>query len=124
MPAEYTIDKQRRIILSRIYGEISDEEILQHRAELQSDPNFKPEFDQLNDYSEYTGNVSADTLRKMANTRSFEEGSRRALVVSSKFTFGMGRMYQLSIRDPGEDFQVFHELKLAREWLGLDEPSE
>ena len=120
MPASYSIDPEHRFVMSRIWGEVTDDEVDQHNERLRSDPLFDPTYRQLADMSDVTLNlVSAGNVKDTARDQYFAPGTRRALLVSDDTTFGLCRMYATYAESLGQVVSVFRERKEAEEWLGL-----
>jgi hypothetical protein len=122
MPAGYTIDLERSLVLSRGWGVLTDRELLAHVRALTADPRFAQNFCQLGDLRDVTDvQITAATIREMVRLNPFWAGARRALVVTSDVVFGMARMYQ--IRDESPD-----ELEIFRKWMapfsGLESTTE
>src|SRR4026207_1259133 len=83
MPASYSIDPEQRFVMSRFWGEVTNDEVDQHNERLRSDPLFDPTYRQLADMGDGTLNlVSADNVKETARDQYFAPGTRRALLVS------------------------------------------
>ena len=122
MPATYAIDAERKLVLSRIWGTPTDEEILAHGQRLRADPGFRPHFRQLLDLTELKAiTISSQKVRQASRDQFFAPGVRRALVANSDATFGMARMYALASQAEGQTVEVFREFDAATAWLGLEE---
>jgi hypothetical protein len=106
--------------MSRIWGEVTNDEVDQFNERLRSDPLFDPTYRQLADMSDVTLNlVSADNVQETARDQYFAPGTRRALLVSDDTTFGLCRMYATYAESLGQVVSVFRERKEAEKWLGL-----
>ena len=119
MKVRYSIDKQRRLILSTAEGLITVADIRDHQDRLLADPDFDPSFDQLIDTTPMTRfDVSADEARVLALRRVFSSESRRAFVATEPHIFGLGRMMEI-YREGLEyaDVRVFYSMYEALEWL-------
>jgi len=122
MPASYAIDTARRLVLSRIWGAPTEEEILDHGRRLRADPCFQPDFRQLLDMSELKEIlISPRNVRQAARDQFFSPGARRALVAPSDAAFGMARMYALASEVEGQTIEVFRDFSAAEAWLGVEE---
>jgi len=116
MPAWYTIDKQRRLVLSAASGVFSlAADALSHHEKLTNDPDFDPSFSQIADFTQVTRfELSADDIQLLAQNGLFSANSRRALVASSEVAFGLARMYGTLRELSGESgVHVFHTLDEA-----------
>ena len=119
MPATYEIDTERKLVLSRIWGAPSDDEILAHGERLRVDPDFRADFRQLLDMTELKEiRISSERVRQASRDQFFSPGVKRAVVAHSDVAFGMARMYALSSQAEGQTIEVFRELAEATAWLG------
>ena len=122
MPASYAIDTERRLVLSRIWGSPTEDEILDHGRRLRADPSFQPDFRQLLDMSELKEIlINPGSIRQAARDQFFSPGTRRALVAHSDATFGMARMYALASQVEGQTIEVFRDSCAAEAWLGIEQ---
>ncbi len=120
MPVTYTIDPERKLVLSQIWGAATETEVLEHNRRLRGDPLFDPNYQQLADMSGVTEVLlSANTVKETARDSFFAPGVRRAFVASGDGTFGMARMFALHAESLGQVVQVFRDRRAAEEWLGL-----
>jgi len=120
MPGAYTIDPVRSIVLSRAWGVVTDRDLLAHVRALAADARFRPHFSQLADIRGAADvAVSSSGIKDLAKLNPFGAGARRAVVVDRDVIFGMARMYQM-MREPSTDeVEIFRDLDLALEWLGI-----
>jgi len=115
MPADHRIDLNDRIVYSRAWGILSDEDLLSNNVA--ADPAFAPDLRQLYDLTDVTEiAVTAAGLRALAATSRFAPTARRAIVVSSDVVFGMSRMYAI-ISGHEEWVRVFRDRAAALAWL-------
>ena len=122
MPATYAIDTEQKLVLSRISGAPTEDEILDHGKRLRADPCFQPDFRQLLDMSELDEiRISTQKVRQAARDQFFSPGARRALVAHSNAQFGMARMYAIASEGEGQTIEVFREFCSAKAWLGVKE---
>ena len=122
MPATYEIDRQKRLITSRLWDPVTDREVFDHNKLLRSDPQFDPTYQQLVDL---TGVSEVIVTTSMINETSldqfFEPGTRRAMVAVDDAVYGMARMFALRAESVGQTIEVFRDLRRARDWLGISE---
>lgn len=122
MPAAFTIDPSRRLVLSRGWGVLTDRELVAHVHALSADPRFRPDLHQLVDFLGVTDvRVTASGVREMTGLNPFGAGARRALAVSSDVAYGMARMYQIMRSDAADVVEIFRDIDSALEWLGVAE---
>ena len=117
MPADNRIDRSERIVYSRAWGIVTDEDLADNRAALFADPAFEPGLAQFYDFTDVTEfKVSSMALLHLSLTSRFAPTARRAVAVSSDLVFGMARMYAiLSARE--EVIQVVRDRPSAVQWL-------
>ena len=122
MPAEYTIDKARRMVFSEAYGPITDQEVLAHQDKLRDDPDFDPGFSQLIDSTNVTkaDDLSTDAIYKLARRNPFGEGSQRAFVASNRLLYIMFHVFQTITEEHSDEIVVFKDLTEARRFLELE----
>lgn len=120
MPSSYEIDVPRRLVITRIWGVATDEDVLGHNRRLRADPLFDPSFRQLADMSDITQTlVSTDTINQVSRGTLFTPGTQRAFVSSQDLVFGLLRKYELQADNWGQTVRVFRSRKEAEDWLGL-----
>ena len=120
MPVVYKIDPSNRIVFTRGFGVVADEELLLHNIDLKADPGFDPTFNQLVDFTEAKDvDILFETIQNIARKRIFALSSRRAIVVNTSLKFGFARMFQNLRMPEDENIRVFWNLAEARQWLGL-----
>ena len=99
MPADFDLDRSRRIVHSRVWGPVTDGELLSHMSRIQGlldsgvlDPSWAHVYD-LSE-SDMSG-VSAAAVRRLAEGSPWPAGTVRVLVGPLDVQFGLARMYQL-----------------------------
>lgn len=119
MNVRYSIDQQRRLILTTAEGRVSFDDIRTHQDRLLADPDFDRSFDQLIDTTAATKfEITADEARVLAMRRVLSPESRRAFVALAPHIFGLGRMME-AYRD-GQNYaavQAFYSMDEALKWL-------
>mgnify|MGYP006310467065 FL=1 len=116
------IIKSRKLVITRVEGTLTLEELILKQGEILFDPDFDPDFDHLFDMSGVSEveDISTTELRKVSSVRVFSDLSRRAVVAPGDFEFGLSRMYEVFSRSTEENFSVFRTLDEAMEWLEKD----
>jgi len=120
MPYSYVIDKDRRLVISTVWGEITLETIMGHQTALAQEPAFDPQFRQLADFTGVTKVLlNSDEIRTAATRRVFSSGSRRAIVTATPEVFGLARMFAtyLELYGGALDLHVFTDKEEALHWL-------
>jgi len=81
MPANYVIDKERRLVISTATGVVTAEECKQHQDRLVNDPDFDPTYNQILDFTgASTIGLNDEILRFLAVRHVFHAPSRRAFL--------------------------------------------
>ena len=127
MPASFTIDPERRLVLSRGWGVLVDDDLRGTQRGLRAAPEFAPDFRQLWDFTAVTQvRVTGEGLRGLALQSPFRRDARRAIVVASDVAFGMVRMYELVSDRDSRYFRIFRDVATAMQWLERegDDPRE
>jgi hypothetical protein len=120
LPASYTIDPERKLVVTRIWGAATEDEIFDHGQRLRNDPQFRPDFRQLVDMSDLTEiRVGSELVRNASRDQFFSPGARRAIVANSEAAFGMARMYAIASEETGQTIEVFRDMDAAEAWLDL-----
>lgn len=118
MSISYTIDPIRRLVLVRLWGVLTAAELEDHYARLAADPAFDPTFWRLTDGRETVRFDATPTeVQRAAEGHLFAAGTRRAIVVSTDYQFGMARMFSTFAENTGQQVEVFRDLEAAEAWL-------
>lgn len=121
MPASYTIDTARRVVLSRLCGVLTLADLAALRARLRADPAADRAFDRLADCRGLTRmDVSAQDVKQLADGPAPRSDTRLAIVADTAAAYGLARMYQMH-REGKEAVEVFRDLDDAQAWLGLND---
>jgi hypothetical protein len=117
----YKIDQERRIVLTRAWGELTTRQLFDVMSEMLLDPRFDPSYRSLGDLRDVTRiTVDAMATAQAAASPVFAEGARRAIVATSDEAFGMARMFASFSERAGQYVRVFRDMGLARAWLDLE----
>jgi hypothetical protein len=83
MPVVLKIDPQRQVVYSAFYGKLSEEEVVGHGRLIAADPDFKPHFSEIVDFSAVTeADISDATLGALAANPSLYDDSVLHIVVA------------------------------------------
>jgi hypothetical protein len=124
MPVRFVIHKEQRLVITTGEGRLTFDEVKAHQDRLLNDPDFDPDFNQLLDATAVTTMVASEAqVRTVAERKLFSPTSRRAFVVASTFTYGMGRMLQTynEMSDAASPISIFGDRASALKWLGIAE---
>lgn len=121
MPVSYTIDVERKLVISRAWGAMTDDDVRDHARLLRADPLFDPTYSQLLDMTGISKDLVHTNTKQESSSygQLFATGVRRAWVASSDYTFGMARMYAVAAERLGQTIGVFRTREEAEKWLGL-----
>ncbi len=120
MPATYRLDLSRRLVWSRAWGILRDDELAAHSRTLRADPQFAPEFSQIQDLTAVERfELTPAGLQIVAWLNPFGPGARRAVVGPTDVGFGLARMHQGMRGDNGDELNVFRDIPAALRWLEL-----
>jgi hypothetical protein len=124
MPIDFTIDKERKVLVACARGELSDADLLDYGQRLLDDPEIKQADHELVDLTDVSSGslISAEGVRELARFWRGEydriAAGKLAIVAPSDLAFGLGRMYQM-LRDDGPDrIRIFRDMEEAWDWLG------
>ncbi len=121
MPCRYVIDKDRRLVVTTAWDCVTFADAKQHQEQLNADPTFNRNFNQLIDATAVTQvDASSEEIRILAARSIFSPTSRRAIVANQPAIFGIGRMLQayFNMTVGGEQVNVFYGRDEALKWLG------
>jgi hypothetical protein len=123
MTVRHSIDKQGRLVLSTAEERVTFDDVRGHQDRLLADPDFDATFDQLFDTTRATKvDISGEEARTLAQRRIFSPKSRRAIVATKSYIFGLGRMVEIYHEDlEYAEVEVFHSMDEALRWLGREE---
>ena len=126
MPITYFIDEDLGAVFTTASDVLTEDELLEHKRKVISDPKFKPGFVELSDVRFISDlAISASGLERFVEIDNADserlEGFKLAIVVSGALEFGMGTMYEMMSREQDRNVRIFRDLGLAREWLQIPE---
>ena len=124
MPISYRIDVERNLVLTTGSGTLTDNDIIQFKARLLQDPDFKPGMKELSDIRgidqlDITPSGVQAMVQQDARNSAEVASHKLALVVSKEVAYGMARMYQTLTQSNIETVGVFRDIDEARAWLQL-----
>jgi hypothetical protein len=118
MSLSYTIDANRRLIIVRAGGVLTERDVNRTRERLRQDPGFDPEFDQLFDARDVEDvALSKAGMARLADTSILAPAVRRAFVAATTLQYGMARMFTAVSEQRQHVTQVFRRLDEAEAWL-------
>lgn len=124
MSLAYTIDANRRLIVVRAAGVLTEGDVTRVREHILRDPAFDPSYDQLFDASNVEDiALSKESMARLADTSILAPAVRRAFVAMTTLQYGMARMFTTMSEQRNHVTRVFRGLDEAEAWLaGPDAP--
>lgn len=120
MGMSYSIDRARRVVLTRAWDVLTFKELHDVMTGIAADPAFDASFSSLADLSRVTSiDIDPAGVASVALAPLFGPTTRRAIVAPSDLAFGMARMFATYADQASQDVRVFREMALAEAWLGL-----
>jgi hypothetical protein len=119
MPVGYKIDKEHRLVMSTAYGVVTREDVLFHQQRLVTDPDFRPTYSQLADFTHMAVlEFDATAAGLFAAGDVFAPEARRAFIVSNKEAFGLARVFDTLRGSNGEEgIRVFLTVEEGFDWI-------
>jgi len=130
MPIAYQIDHDARVVVAVGHGVLADGDVFDYQRTVWARPEVAG-FDELIDMTRVTevAMPSTDRVRALAATAAAMDGgaprSRLAIVASTDFMYGLGRMFQTHRQldaNSTKDVGIFRTMEEALTFLGLKEP--
>jgi hypothetical protein len=119
MPASYTIDPGRRLVVLRLWGVCNANDVQWFRETILADPDFCPDFAELVDLTAVIKvNIAPGEVRVLAGSVPFSGTARRALLTEDPLVFGLSRIYE-TLRGLRGDrhVRVFRKREDAMAWI-------
>jgi hypothetical protein len=118
MGMSYSIDRERRLVRSRMWGAVSTADFMDLFSRVVTDPRFEPDFRALSDLREVTV-LTGDsmTFGSIASSQLYLPGTRRASVASKDDVLEMLRLFATYSARFGQMVRVFTDLAEAEKWL-------
>ena len=123
MPITHSILVQRRLVVTRLSGDIRDEEMLEAYRQLYSDPRWSPGFHEIADFR--TANMRQVSNEAVARVGQLSERMAKgipfktAVIAPTDLPFGLARMYEALAAESPEEVTVFRDEASALAWLEL-----
>lgn len=125
MPITLTHDKENDILLVKISGQISLEELQEAGRAVVSSTQFAPDINTIWDLCDTDpDNIDEAFMDKVIAMRQqqFQQrlGARLALVADSDLKFALSRMYEMLASELQQATHVFRTIEEAKVWLSAD----
>jgi hypothetical protein len=119
--ASYEIDRRRRLVVSRAWDVLTDEELIDHYVSLRRDPAFDPRYRQLIELREVRRfDTAVVTVEAAARLRVFAPEVRRAIVAPDDEAFERARRFAAFAGLQAQRVEVFRTERAAMAWLDGD----
>ncbi len=123
MPITIRIDSESGIVYTTVEGQVGIDEIIEKLTGLMDHPDFRSGLNGIADMrSSQLDTHPADIERIASLMIRFRDKigpSKTAIVVSSKATFGMARMFQVFAEKSSIGTAIFQDMEEAGQWLGI-----
>jgi hypothetical protein len=119
MPANVTIDSERKLVITICSGTVTDEEFLEARKQLLADPAFDASFDRIWDFSAVISEqVSEEAIARLVKASPFVGDISRAVVMSmSPKALARIMEFVFHSRQLNRRIAVFPTLQSAEQWI-------
>jgi hypothetical protein len=118
MGMSYGIDRERRLVRSRMWGAVSTADFMDLASRIVVDPRFEPDFRALGDLREVTSLTGdALTFGSLASSQVYVPGTRRAVVASQADVVEMLQLFATYSGRFGQVLRVFTDLAEAERWV-------
>ena len=119
MALDYTLDRQRALLISRACGELTGDEIAEHCRRVLEEERLEPPFRHLVDLRAVTaiGDVPGDVPRRVWAPGS-ARGVRRAFVSLGGAVYGLARQHAAYAELAGAETAVFTTVREPKRGLG------
>ena len=118
MPVNYSLDRERGLVVVKAWGVLVDQDVHAGRQELLDHPDFDRDFGQLFDAREVEEvQLSVEVMGRMAQTSILARESRRAFVATTPYQYRMATMFVTLAQPYQPNVQVFRDLDEALVWL-------
>jgi hypothetical protein len=108
MPVVLKIDPHRRVVHSAFYGRITDAELVGHRKNIASDPDFNPQFADIVDFSDVTDPAITESAvaALAANPSLFSSSAVHIVIAPAAVVFRLGGRFKDLARSSRPNFHV------------------
>jgi hypothetical protein len=114
----YKIDPARKVVFTEVFDDLTEQDVKEHQARLQHDPQFNPEFSELIDATGLkTVRLTSLSTDRLVRSRPFGKNARVAVIAESDLAYGISRMIEVHSEAQGVPFRGFRKRPEAEAWL-------
>ena len=120
MPFATSFYRDRRLMITRVWGHITMADVRAYQQELTQRPQFDPTWALVVDArDDVQFDLSSEEIRQLARTSVLAPSSRRAMVATAPAVFGLFRMYAtlFELQMDGSTVGVFTTVDDALQWV-------
>src|SRR5687767_7971101 len=118
MSFSYWIDPDAGLVVAKLEGVVTVDELVSLQEQLRANRSFVPTFKMLADASAVSElRLDSAKIRRLADNSPFTSGARRALIATPGAVFGLCRMFEMISAKSGIPTQVFLDGTEAFNWL-------
>ena len=122
MAIEYDILTDLKLVIARVYDEITDQQIMENFERLKQMDGFDPSFVQISDCRYITqNNTSYNGLRTTGQATPFHRDAKRVFLIARAIERGRGNQYGIHATESSDAFFMTEKLEDGLKWLGLEE---
>ena len=118
MPISYNVEIAERVVHTRAWGMLCNEDLRDYYRTLMSDARFRPDTSclvNLEDVKVFA--LDSRVIAEVAAWPVFDVGVRRAIIAPSDVAFGLSRMFSVHAERVGQNVAVFRTDVAAELWL-------
>ena len=120
MSVIYSINRNQKVVLTNVEGVVDGSQIISHQSRLRTDPNFKPNMNELmNCMALEDIKLTTIKLSDFVADSPWGTMAKRAVVVPNPRVFGLLRFFQALMSNEHGEIFIFNNVQSAREWLGI-----
>ena len=125
MTVEYKIIEDKRLVIVKAFGTVTDKEVVDYLEGLAADERYVASMKKLVDFSltesiKKTYDGALDVAKKKKALESKFSGEKCAFVTPADLAYGMARMHQALMEDAGDRIEVFRRIEEALDWLDVE----
>ena len=121
MPVHVSVDRNRKLVVSTYFGEVTDADVARQVSDIRQQAPYGPTYRVITDFTQVTQfNISSSEIRSVAGSESPLAQARRVMVAPSDVAYGTSRMFQTLALGTRPNITVVRTLAEAYAALGID----